>query len=210
MNNFKKKILWIDPNHLNHFSPPPNWWWYARLEKRVNFNFLKKFIKYIAMDSLFYGGNWDLNPIIFSNTDWCTKIRNIKENFSNFENSQWYISIIKEIERTGFFIHKNIKMVNNSEVQNFFKSYIIKLVESLSQNGYIMQTDNPDDIPKALIGRKGDLIKSGNGCHRLAIIKIFKIKCKYPVQIVAIHKNFMNEKRFNEKKMESFILKNYS
>jgi hypothetical protein len=210
MKNFKKKIFWIDPNKLNHFSPPPNWWWYARLEKRIKVNYLKRFIKYLAMGDLLYGGNWDLNPISFAETDWCMKIRNINKNLLNIEDSQWYISIIEEIKRTGFYKHKDIKMSNIDEVKKFFKNYILKIVKSLKQNGYLIQDASSDDLPKALIGRHGELIKSGNGCHRLAIIKYFNIDCLYPVQIVAIHKNFYQKKKFNEKKIENFILKNYS
>ena len=63
------------------------------------------------------------------------------------------------------------------------------IIESLKFNGFVIDNHNSEDIPKALIGRNGDLIKTGNGCHRLAIIQEFEIDTDYPLQIVGIHKN---------------------
>ena len=41
--NSIKNIIWIDPFKLKLFSPPPNWWWYSRLEKRIKIKIIKKF-----------------------------------------------------------------------------------------------------------------------------------------------------------------------
>ncbi len=40
--NYKKKIIWVNPFLLKLFSAPPNWWWYARIEKRLKNKIAKK------------------------------------------------------------------------------------------------------------------------------------------------------------------------
>lgn len=207
--NFKKKIFWINPNKIHYFSPPPNWWWYARLEKRTKNKFLKKIIKNIAMGNIIYRGDWDKKLITFVETDWSKKIKDLKINIQEFENSMWYQSIIKDIELFGFHNYKDFSFKNIVQVKFFFKNYLLEVIDSLSKHGYIIENDNFDDIPKALIGRNGELIKSGNGCHRLAIIRCFNIKCEYPIQIVAIHKNFFSKEDLNESYIEKFINNNY-
>ena len=188
--NFKKKIFWINPHKINLFSAPPNWWWYARIDKRLKNARLKKIIKKFAIDKLYYGGGWDLNSILFTDTDWSKNIKSLLPNYNNFQISNWYKSIQNEIKVNGFYKYKKTLIFNEEQINFFFENSIIKLIKSVMNNGFIIKDKSSDDIPKALISRKGDLIKSGNGCHRLAIIKELNLQKKYPVQIIGIHKKF--------------------
>lgn len=186
--NYKKKIIWVNPFLLKLFSAPPNWWWYARIEKRLKNKIAKKMLEKIAMGKLFYGGDWDLTATLFNESDWIKNIRSLRLNYKNYKNCSWYKLIKSEIYSNGFFKYKNKIIKNDEDLKFFFENYLEEMITSLKMNGFIVSDNHSEDIPKALIGRNGDLIKTGNGCHRLAIIQEFEIKCNYPIQIVGIHK----------------------
>ena len=188
--NFKKKIFWVNPHKLNMFSAPPNWWWYSRLDKHLQNKFLKTIIKKFAIDKLYYNGNWDLNATLFANTDWSKNIRSLMPDYNNYKFSLWYKSILNCISEHGFYKYKKNLFVTKEEVNFFFENSITKLINSIINDGFIVNDENSIDIPKVLISRNGDLIKSGNGCHRLAIIKKLNLQYKYPVQVIGIHKKF--------------------
>tara|TARA_B110000027_G_scaffold52978_1_gene57743 strand:- start:1143 stop:1817 length:675 start_codon:yes stop_codon:yes gene_type:complete len=210
----KKKIIWTDPFLLRFFSAPPNWWWYARLEKRIKNIKIKKLLENFAMGDLYYNGNWDLSATLFTNSDWSKKIRMLAPNYKNYKSSSWYQSIIYQINQEGLYKHKKINIKNEIEAGSFFESYIGGMVESLSRNGYIIEDENSNDIPKVLISRNGNLIKSGNGCHRLAVIQEFNLKCRYPIQIIGIHKklniNGKNASLLDLSEVDSFIVDKFS
>ena len=209
----KNKIIWVNPSSIKFFSPPPNWWWYARLEKRINNKKIKSFLKKIAMDKMYYKGNWDINSNLFENSDWIKNIKSLKLNYNNYKNSDWFKNIKFEIYKNGFYKHKDFFLKNEKDVTFFFEDYLKNLIISLQKKGYLVNK-NSTDIPKVLIGRDGDLIKTGNGCHRLAIIKEFEIICKYPVQIVGIHDKFeINEtyaSKLSFKELIEFLYKNFN
>ena len=186
--NYKKKIIWVNPFLLKLFSAPPNWWWYARIEKRLKNKIAKKMLEKIAMGKLFYGGDWDLSATLFNESDWIKNIRSLRLNYKNYESCKWYKLIKSEIYNKGFFRYKSKIIKNDKDLNFFFENYLEEMITSLKMNGFIVSDNHSEDIPKALIGRNGDLIKTGNGCHRLAIIQEFEIKCNYPIQIVGIHK----------------------
>lgn len=186
--NYKKKIIWVNPFLLKLFSAPPNWWWYARIEKRLKNKIAKKMLEKIAMGKLFYGGDWDLTATLFNESDWIKNIRSLRLNYKNYKKCSWYKLIKSEIYSNGFFKYKNKIIKNDEDLKFFFENYLEEMITSLKMNGFIVSDNHSEDIPKALIGRNGDLIKTGNGCHRLAIIQEFEIKCNYPIQIVGIHK----------------------
>lgn len=188
--SFKKKLFWVNPHKLNLFSAPPNWWWYARLDKYLQNKILKTTLKKIAMDKLYYNGDWDLNAKLFVNTDWAKNIRSLMPDYNNYKFSLWYKSILCHISTHGFYKYKKNLIVKKEQIDFFFENIIIKLIRSIINNGFIVNDENSIDIPKVLISRNGDLIKSGNGCHRLAIIKELNLQHKYPVQIIGIHKKF--------------------
>lgn len=189
----KKKIFWIDPRFIKLFSAPPNWWWYARLDKRIQNKAIKEFIRNIAMGKVYYGGSWDIKSIPFEKTDWVQKIKDFFSNIKNFQESHWYISMANQINRQGFCYHKNLKIISISELDSFFESHILELIKSLTKNGYLLEDTSSNDVPKVLIGRNGELIKSGNGCHRLAIMQKLDLNFKFPIQIIAIHKKLDHE-----------------
>ena len=188
--NFIKKIIWVNPFQLKLFSAPPNWWWYARLEKRIKNQILKNFLEKLAMGKLFYGGNWDLAATLFVESDWIKNIKSLKLNYKDYKNSEWYKLLQSKIVENGFYNYKQNVIKNEKDLEFLFENYFKEMIESLRVKGFIINENDSRDIPKALIGRDGDLIKTGNGCHRLAIIQEFDIECSYPIQIIGIHKKF--------------------
>lgn len=208
--SFKNKIIWINPSEIKYFSPPPNWWWYARLEKRIKNIKIKKILENFAMGDLFYSGNWDLGATQFSESDWVKNIKTISPDYNSYKLSSWYQLILKQINEKGFYKHKDIILKTRFEIDNFFENYLGGIIISLKKNGFIIDDKNSNDIPKILIGRNGELIKSGNGCHRLAIIQEFELKCKFPTQIIGIHKKFnidgTNANKLNYNDIYNFII----
>lgn len=212
-NLLKNEIIWVNPFLIKFFSPPPNWWWYARLDRRIKNKNIKLLLKKFAMGKIYYRGNWDRNSILFENSDWIRNIKSFKSNYINYKNSEWFKNIKFEIYKKGFYKHKNFFLKNEKDIISFFEDYLKKLIISLQQKGYLLNEDS-NDIPKVLIGRSGNLIKTGNGCHRLAIIKEFDIICKYPVQIHGIHDKFeINDTKARElsvKELIKFIYQNFN
>lgn len=207
----KKKVIEVNPDTINFYSEPPNWWWYRKLEKRIKNRQVKNYLKKLAMGRTFYAGNWDLDSYKFNETSWYLKIKNLKDNLYRPELSYWYQAIINEINLKGYYFHKEIKITNKKQAESFFLNYMFNLISSLKKKNFIIEDVN--DIPTVLIGRKGELIKSGNGCHRLAILKIFKIQSNFPVRIIGIHKKFSLEKNikltcFDD--IHNFVKNNYT
>ena len=211
--DFIKKIFWVNPFQLKFFSAPPNWWWYARIEKRIKNQIVKNFLEKLAMGKLFYGGNWDLSATLFKESDWIKNIKSLKLNYKNYKNSEWYKLIQSKIVKNGHYKYKQNVIKSEKDLEFLFENYFKEMIESLKVKGFIINENYSRDIPKALIGRNGDLIKTGNGCHRLAIIQEFDIKCSYPIQIVGIHKkleiNGVKAYLINQQEINKYISKKY-
>lgn len=205
ISELSNKILRVNPHKIMFYSEPPNWKWFHFLDKRIKIIFVKDYLKKIALGKMFYGGNWDIKSISFDKTHWYIQIQDLKENISKVECSIWYKLIMEEIQKKGHYFHKKIKIKDKKQAILFFENYVLNLVQSLNDKNFIIE--NIDDIPTALIGRNGELIKSGHGCHRLAIIKSFNIKCEFPIKIIGIHKEF-NLKNANE--IYDYVKTNYS
>lgn len=205
INHSTKKIIKVNPFLIKTYSTPPNWWWFRAIDKRIKNSYVKNYLENIALGKMYYGGNWDLKSIPFHKTHWYLRVNNLKQNIHHFENSIWYQSIMAEINSKGYYFHKKIKIKSKHETITFLKKYVIELIESLKNKQFIQEDVN--DIPKILIGRNGELIKSGHGCHRLAIIKSYQIKCEFPVQIIGIHKKF---KLDNIDNVYKYVTSNYS
>jgi len=209
-NYIKNKILKINPHLINDYSLPPNWWWFRALDKRIKNIYIKKYLSNLALGKMYYGGNWDLKAKPFDKTHWYLRINDLKDNLNNFEASLWYQLIVKEINLKGYYLHKKIKISNKAETIYFFENYVMNLINSLKDKKFIQ--DKTDDVPHILIGRNGELIKSGHGCHRLAIIKVFEVKCEFPIQIIGIHKKFSLESKLKTNNLEdihSYVTDNY-
>ena len=210
LNASANKILHINPHLINNYSLGPNWWWFSPINKRISNIAIKEYLERIAMGRTYYGGNWDLKSINFKKTHWFLIVDDFKRNINKIDNSIWYKSIMKEINLKGFYFHKKIEIKNQEEVFLFFKNYVISLIESLKEKKFIK--DNNEDIPTVYVSRNGELIKSGHGCHRLAIIKSFEIKCDYPIRIAGIHKKFILNKKFKKDNLEdiyNYIIDNF-
>ena len=174
---------------------------------------LRKILYKFAMKKFFYGGNWDLSAIKFQDTDWIKNIRSLKLNYKNYENSNWYKFIKLHILEYGTYKYKKKIIKNDKQLNYFFEIYLKKIIKSLKLNGFKINVKSKD-IPKVLIGRNGKLIKTGNGCHRLAMIQEFSIKCSYPVQIVGVHKEFcikgVKAKFLKFREINKFVVDKYS
>lgn len=208
--NSLNKTIRINPHLIENYTLGPNWWWFSPINKRISNVYIKEFLRNIALGRLYYGGDWDLKSTNFSKTHWFLKVDDFRKNINNIENSSWYKSIMKEITLKGHYLHKKIKLKNKEDVFLFFSDYVIALIESLRKKNFIKDSNN--DIPSVYIGRNGELIKSGHGCHRLAIIKSFNINCDYPIQITGIHKKFYlkGNKPIDMKEINDYVVNNFS
>jgi len=183
-----KPVIWVKPSEINYFQVPPHWWWYGRIQAYPAPSFIKSTSKYFynkLTDNIWHSGSWDIEAKKFTETDWFIFISDLIDNRNNFKSSRWYIHAARLIGSNGVYIYKKKHIRTLPELDIFFYEYMDPLITSLSTYGW--SSEISDEVPTGMIGRNGQIIKSGNGCHRLAILKAIDSKDKYPLRIVSIH-----------------------
>ena len=71
----------------------------------------------------------------------------------------------------------------------FFEDYLLSMFDSIRLHGWI---DHAHEYPWGYIARDGNLIKTGSGCHRLAIFKVLDTNHLFPLKIAGVHKKLGN------------------
>ena len=186
--NSLKKIIWVDPLTINYFQLPPHYWWYGRIQSYPIPAFLKEisYSKYNRLtENIWHSGSWDLKAEKFSEKNWFILISDLVKNKKDFKKSNWYLNAKNSIESTGLFVYKKNQITTLVDLDILFSDYLLPLINSISNNGW--DSEISDEIPTGMIGRDGSLIKSGYGCHRLAILQSINKDFKYPMRIVCIH-----------------------
>ena len=137
---------------------------------------------------LIAGGNWDKEA---SPLKEMMKYQAIKQRFE--KGLSW--------EETGIIDYHYERLSNSdrdsvdgcssrSEYRQWY-SEIDRLYNDIRDNGYDLEKHSPTDSIAVHIGRDGELIFAGSGCHRLCICKMLDIN-KIPVWIRARHKKWQD------------------
>ena len=192
--NSLKKVIWVDPLSINYFQLPPHYWWYSKFQSYPFPGFLNKFSDYLynrLTENIWHSGSWDLRAEKFREKDWFVLIDDLVKNKNDFKKSNWYLFAKESLSSDGVFKYKKYQVASLLELDSFFSEYLIPLINSISTQGW--NTEITDEIPTGMIGRDGSLIKSGFGCHRLAILQSINMNYKYPLRIVSIHPKIHNK-----------------
>lgn len=117
------------------------------------------------------------------------KIKNFIENRADYRESDWYKSMFKVLRKDGKVKHKKITVYTVEELNHFFETYVLDLVNSMEKYGYIEEKSS--QIGFVTIGRDGEIHKSNAGDHRFMTAKILGIKCM-PFIVKGVHKEWFN------------------
>ncbi len=142
--------------------------------------------------------NWALNKKDFEDSN---KFIAIKERF--MDGKKW-----KNTSYYDLFLKKDTTESRNYDTWNEFKKYLLEkdqLYENIKNNGYKSYRETsirPEDEIEVIVSREGEIIKSFNGQHRLAIAKILDIK-EVPVIVNVWHKEYIDwvKKKYDLKKI---------
>jgi len=200
----ENNVLWVKAADINHFQLPPHFFWYGRLASKKMPRLLKRIahFTYVRLTrNIWRRGNWDVNSKKFNNTDWHILIEDLIKKRNNYKNSIWYKRAKSSVNSLGLYIYKNRRILSEKDLDSFFVDYILKLIDSIDDHGW-NESLSPD-LPTGMIGRSGEIIKSGAGCHRLAIMRILNPNMLLPLKIVAIHPYIKKNKV--PKNIEKFI-----
>lgn len=181
----RSEVLWVEHRKISLYAPPPYWWWYARVCRVVQNKSFSECLLKLLNKRYKYSGNWDKKAVPFLETHWYRIIKNLHANRIKYKNSIWYKSAILQIDKKGFYEYKKQKIYQRKELDVFFENYLLEIFDSIRLHGWI---GHNNEYPKAYIGRDGNLIKTGNGCHRLAIFKVLNTNHLFPIKIVGVHK----------------------
>jgi hypothetical protein len=93
------------------------------------------------------------------------------------------------LERKGQVKIKGKKLKNTTELRIHLEEKFVKLINSIKLDGY--RADLAPDLPCAMIGRNGEIIKTRAGRHRFATAQLVRPKDFFPLRVIAIHAEWM-------------------
>jgi hypothetical protein len=165
------------------------------MENRL-FNRVPK-IKLIGQRAAFHLGPFAIpgrlykKPVKLERMEKYKKVKDLIEHSTGYLKSLWYNDMLRELETVGAVKHKEITLCTVEELNNFFESYVLELVNSMKKNGYM--ESKCSQIGNVTIGKKGELHKSNAGDHRFITARILGIKCM-PFKVNGVHKEWFNNK----------------
>ena len=172
-----KNIYRLDPNMIVRPREGRSAWkWYT---KHVRSH------AYLRWPFLALGGNWDKIVTI-------PEIAREDEMIELFvkgippTKTETYLHMVEELNRTGLVRFPRIKTLE--QIDRYFER-LHRLYDDIKINGYKtykeLGTSSENEI-QIRITRKGELVKAGEGTHRLAIAKVLGLK-EVPVVIDLVH-----------------------
>lgn len=112
------------------------------------------------------------------------KIEDFINRSGSVQDTLWFNELAERLRINGFARHKKIIMHNRSDIHDFFKSYVIPLIDSLRRDGF--RPDKTGYESAAIVDSEGRLSKTNSGCHRFAICQVLELP-RFPLRVVAVH-----------------------
>lgn len=172
-------MVMVPANHVTrHALPPFATWAKGPLSPLAS----------VMRKRLVFGGDWDLAAQDCGKIKSFQRVHSLAEHLPNYRASLWYIAAISAYEKHGYFRHKNHRVYSIFEIDTLFEQELVPLVSSMRDTGYRQRPDS--DVPLAMIGRNGEIIKTEKGRHRFAAAQA--VGCKeFPLRIAAVHKDWL-------------------
>ncbi|MEQ9258495.1 MAG: hypothetical protein RIG84_05310 [Roseovarius sp.] len=185
-------MIQVDPQKLEQHTLEPNirWFVWAQINLPRAFNRAVTYrLKYLLGRRGVFGGDWDLRSRPFTEREEFRLVRSLWESLPDYRASAWYAKAREEIAQRGAFSHKGHVARTEAELDALFASELAPLLTSMAEHGYRQREGA--DLPEAMIGRDGTLIKTSHGTHRLAAAKAVGAAGLFPLHVVGVHRDWL-------------------
>jgi hypothetical protein len=127
------------------------------------------------------------------------KVKDFIENRHRVEGTIWYGELMDELKRKGCASYKKKRLYSKEEIDSFFQSYVMDLVDSMEEEGYNISKSTETGV--ALIGSDGAVHKAGSGTHRFYVARILGVKA-VPVKIAGVHKEWFDRQVGSRRRLD--------
>lgn len=186
---FRPAVLEVSPHAIEQHTLEPHLSWVVwsaqNLPGAVNRHAVLR-LKYLLGRKGVFGGTWDIKSQPFTRRAEYTLIEDLYRSLPEFRQSLWYQQAMETIRRHGVFSHKTEIARDAAQLDALFGGYLVDLLETMRREGYRQREGA--DLPEAMIGRDGTLIKTAHGTHRLAAAKVTGATGLFPVRVIGAHR----------------------
>lgn len=183
-----RNVIWIDPATIDYSTGSK--WPVGKHKLRQLNRFLPK-----PIVNLFRSGIKRREPFIIPpehfgkktrmvDTGHFRKVDDFIQNKNSIPQSLWHKELVQALQSTGKARHKGIELTNIEQIDQFFQSYVVPLVDGLQSEGYNDPQGGYES--SAVIDADGTICKTGSGNHRFCICKSLKLD-RFPLRIVGMH-----------------------
>lgn len=128
----------------------------------------------------------------FENCYQFSRIVDLSKHKSDYKKSIWYQNVSADIDKFGKHMHKKICLSSTQNVETFFEEYALDLIHSMETFGY--DEKKARDYGTAIIGKNGEVYKSGSGRHRFSAAKIAGTP-SFPLRIIGVHMQLLDAEK---------------
>ena len=178
----KKKIYYINPMLIDRAKGGrKDWKWYAEYHVR----------RYVFWPFQALRGNWDKIEIISG----CVRDSEMNELFIQnlpYKETVTYRNLVEELERNGFTQFPRTHSLE--QIDSYFER-VYKVYNDIKNNGY--KTCDELGLSKRYeihvrITRQGQIVKCGEGTHRLAMARLLNMD-NVPVVVDLVHSSLIKK-----------------
>lgn len=189
---FPITLIQVNPDKLVQHTLEPHLRWFVwaqvHLPQHLNRSLTYR-LKYLLGRRGVFGGDWDMQSRPFAEREEFRLVSNLAESLPDYRASDWYAMAARQIARSGAFAHKSHVVRTTQELDALFSRELVPLLTSMAEHGY--RHHEGADLPEAMIGRDGTLIKTSHGTHRFAAIKAVRGGGLFPLRIVGVHRDWL-------------------
>lgn len=107
---------------------------------------------------------------------------------TDYRGTEWYASMVDELERNGFAVRKGREFHRREDLDRFFEEDMLGMIRSLRDIGY--RSDLAPDTGTGIISSGGQVLKTVNGEHRFAAARELGVCC-VPIRIVSVDRTWL-------------------
>ncbi len=172
-------MIMIPAAHVTRHAHPPYASWAGGIMARPMALMRKRLV---------FGGAWDQAATPCADMLSFRRVYSLAEHLPDYRASLWYEAARRSFEKHGYFRHKTTFARSVAEIDHLFEADLVPLVSSMRDQGYRQRPNS--DVPLALIGRNGEILKTEKGRHRFAAAQA--VGCSaFPLRIAAIHSEWV-------------------
>ncbi len=128
---------------------------------------------------------------LFSRSGRYQKVKEVVHKHEKYNETAWYRELMAGLDEHGRVSHKKIIMKSAADVDVFFRNYVLKMIQSISVNGYDFEKGS--DFGTAMIGPDGAIHKSSKANHRFIVARELGVK-RFPLVIKCVHEEWVKSR----------------